>query len=80
VLVSIVPDPCGLCGSPDAITGDGAPRCAPCVAALTRIAADPRSTDPRVLRRLEDRSLDVVRLTGGRWVWTALWPGVEGAP
>lgn len=68
---------CRHCGAPDVIRGDGGMTltCARCVAALARIAGDPLSASMSVVARLEDASLDVLRLSAGAaWSWTASWP------
>lgn len=72
---------CSHCWTPaaDLITDTHRPVCPRCVASLGRIAADPASAHPQVVRRLEARSLDVLHLAAGRWVWTSHWPGTGAA-
>ena len=72
---------CAHCGAPDPIRGDGPMTlvCRRCVAALGRIAAEPFSVHPNVLREIAMASIDVVALAGERWLWTVLWPGVGDA-
>ena len=74
---SHAPQPtCAHCGNPDVLRPiQMTAVCRPCVAALGRIAGDPMTAAPAVWQRLEDASLDVLRLAaGGYWSWTATWP------
>lgn len=71
------PEPeCQHCGSPAIVRPvHMTAYCRPCVAALARIAGDPLSASMSVVARLEDASLDVLRLSAGAaWSWTASWP------
>lgn len=67
---------CAHCGSPDVIRPVHMTACCrPCVASLARIAGDPLSAAMAVVARMEDASLDVLRLSdGAAWAWTATWP------
>lgn len=67
---------CAHCGNPDVLRPvHMTAYCRPCVAALARIAGDPLSASMSVVARLEDASLDVLRLSAGAaWSWTASWP------
>lgn len=80
--VAAAPAPsCWLCDAPDVIRAEGEDRlvCRRCIAAMTRIAADPYSVPASVRERLLARSLDVVDLVAGAWRWTTQWPGVGDA-
>lgn len=68
---------CHHCGSVLFVVTDGPqpPVCCRCVRILTTVAANPYAIDPAGRQALLDRSLDVVDIRDGRWVWTSLWPG-----
>lgn len=81
VTVAIPGPRCVHCGGAAHVVTDGpAPAvCRPCLRKLAKVAANPYAICPEGRQALLDRSLDVLDLRDGRWVWTSLWPGTMEA-